>query len=655
MTSIHNLLSNAFTLILIVAALFAVMRPRINHIFFSAIALIAGFLFLSLALCSGSLPIDWQPRSFISIGPFPMNFRLDMLSGIFLALLGVVSIAISFFSPGYLGHLKDKINGGLYWAALFVFLLSMALVLISADAISFTVFWELMSLSSIALVATEHKNHQVQKAALIYMGATRITTVFLVAAFLWMHQLSHSFNFADWHFNTPSSHMAALLLLLGFCIKAGIWPFHIWLPYAHPAAPAPVSSLMSGVMIKIALYGIIRVLVFGDLNSNIVACTALFLGTVSAFWGVLFALVQHDLKRLLAYSSVENVGLILMGISISMLARINGATEIAALGLAAALFHSVNHGLFKSLLFLGAGCVDSSAHTKNMGSLGGLAKNMPWTMACFLAGSAAICALPPLNGFASKWLIYQSFFQSAWQAETLVGRGVSLAILSILGIVGGLALACFCKAFAITFLGNPRSKAAEDAKEASAGMIAAQVLLAVSCLIAGISVPAALRLIKPTCDLAVHQSTMVQTAFNLPTIWIAVALLSFVGIIYAVLLNRSKVNKYITWECGFGELTPRCQVAPDSFAQPLAWIFSPILRYKLAFEISGKDRRHFPEQIKVEARVVSILENQVYRPALGLIGLAARGLQKLQAGSIHLYLLYLCVSLLLLLVLGTRL
>jgi hydrogenase-4 component B len=655
MNSIHSFLSNAFGLILLLSALFALLRPKISNRLCSSITLIAGALFLSLALCAGILPISWQPPASISIGPFPIHFSLDMLSAIFLGLLGVVSIAISLFSPGYLEHLKEKINAGQYWAALFVFLLSMAFVLISADAISFIVFWELMSLSSMALVATEHKNHQVQKAAMIYMGATRITTVFLVAGFLWMHHLSHSWQFADWHFQTPSTYMAAFLILLGFCIKAGIWPFHIWLPYAHPAAPAPVSALMSGVMIKVALYGVIRLLVFGDLNSIAVACVALFLGTVSAFWGVLFALVQHDLKRLLAYSSVENVGLILMGISISLLARTHGAIEIAALGLAAALFHCINHGLFKSLLFMGAGCVDASAHTKNLGSLGGLAKNMPWTMACFLIGSAAICALPPFNGFGSKWLIYQSFFQSAWQAQTLVGRGVALTILCILGIVGGLALASFCKAFAITFLGNARSKAAEEAKEASPGMLTAQMLLAGACAVVGVSVPYVLRFLKPTCDAAVHQTSTVQAAFTIPTAWIAVALLSFIGIVYSAVLNRSKLNKYITWECGFGELTPRCQVAPDSFAQPLAWIFSPILRYKLAFEISGKDRRHFPEKIKVEANVVSILENQVYRPALGLVGLAARWVAKLQAGSIHLYLLYLCLSLVLLLVLGTRL
>jgi hydrogenase-4 component B len=597
----------------------------------------------------------WQTQRLLSLGFLPITFHLDTLSAVFLALLGAVCVAIALFSPGYLTHLNGRIHAGQYWAAFFLFLLSMALVVLSGDAVTFIVFWELMSLSSVALVAAEHTQHQVQRATLIYLGATRIATAFLASGFIWMHTLTHSWKFTEWHFDGAAQNPAALLILIGFCIKAGIWPFHIWLPYAHPAAPTPVSSLMSGVMIKIALYGVIRVLVLGDLNCLPLAYLTLLLGTISAFWGVLFALVQHDLKRLLAYHSVENVGLILMGIAITLLSRSAALPEIGAISLAAAVFHCVNHGLFKSLLFLGAGSVDAAAHTRNLVHLGGLGRKMPWTMACFLIGSAAICALPPLNGFASKWLIYQSLFQNVWQSHSLLDRGISLAIMCVLGVVGGLALACFSKALAVTFLGNPRSRSAVDAHEGSVGMIVAQLLLAICCFALGVSVPKILGLLKPICDLALHQPTNIQSAFTIPQAGIAVALFTLICITYAIFLNRSLTRRYITWECGFGKLSSRCQVTPDSFAQPVARIFNPILGYKLAIEITGKDRRHFPEHIKVEPQMVSILENRIYLPALALVSSLARGLAKIQAGSIHLYLIYLCFTLVLLLLVGIRL
>jgi hydrogenase-4 component B len=621
----------------------------------SAAVLIAASCLIGVAVSFNSVTVEWQTSRLFSIGFFPITFHLDTLSSVFLGLLGVVSVPIAFFSPGYLNHLSGRIHFGQYWAAFFLFVLSMALVVMSGDAVTFIVFWELMSLSSVALVAAEHTQHKVRRAALIYLGATRIATAFLASGFIWMYFLTHSWKFTDWHFDVSTHYPAAFLILIGFCIKAGIWPFHIWLPYAHPAAPTPVSALMSGVMIKIALYGIMRILILGDLNCLPLAYLTLVLGTVSAFWGVIFALVQHDLKKLLAYSSVENVGLILMGIAIALLSKSAGLFEIAALGLAASLFHCVNHGIFKVLLFLGTGSVDVSAHTRNMAQLGGLGRKMPWTMACFLIGSAAICSLPPVNGFASKWLIYRSLFQSVWQTHSLLDRGVSLVIICILGVVGGLALACFSKAVAVVFLGNPRSKLVGDVCEGSFGMIAAQVFLATSCLALGLVVPQVLTVMKPICDLALHQSTSIQSAFEIPQVGIAITLFTLILITYTIFLSRSRKRQYITWECGFGKLSSRCQVAPGSFAQPIAWIFSPILRYKLATEITGKDRRHFPEQITVAPLVVANIETDIYAPPLALVDGLARSLAKMQAGSIHLYLIYLCVTLILLLLLGTRL
>jgi hydrogenase-4 component B len=646
-------ISFGMVVILLLAAFVALFQTKISSNLYSLLLLVFSLWLIAMTCCSGN-PIEWHTHRWLAVGNLPITMRLDLLSGLFLGLLGMVGIAVSMFSPGYLNHLQSKINLGQYWCALLIFVLSMALVLLAADAVSFMVFWELMSLSSVALVASDHRQKSVQKAALIYLGATRVATAFLALGFICLHASSGSWMFADWHSRSTTQLLPAALVLLGFCIKAGVWPFHIWLPYAHPAAPSTVSSLMSGVMVKIALYGIIRVLVLGDLESPYLAYAVLVAGAVSAFWGVLFALIQNDLKRLLAYSTVENVGLIMVGIGVCLLSRCAGLTEIGAIGLGAALFHSFGHGLFKALLFLGAGAVDAATHTLKLPQLGGLARSMPVTGASFLLGSAAVCSLPPLNGFAGKWFLYQSMMRTVWESGSLVDRGIALFVIGVLGIVGGLALACFTKAFGITFLGNPRSQSAGQAHEASRGMLGAQIFLALSCVALGLLVPKALSFIEPVADQAMHCATNLHHAFVIPEGLIAITLCILVGLIYTVALRHQHVRRYITWECGFGALSAKTQASSDSFAQPVARIFSPLLRYQVSFEIKGKDRRHFPEQIKVKANMLSLLEYKIYRPALALIDQFARAIAKLQAGSIHLYLVYLCCTLVVLLLLGTR-
>lgn len=645
-----------FTLLCLLITLIALPTARIiGDKPLSASLLVASGVLLCLSITTWSGNTEWElPRPF-TLGVFPVTFRADALSSIFLALMAVIGVAISLFSPGYLSHLQSRIHAGQYWSALFLFLFSMATVILSADAITFVVAWELMSLSSLALVASEHKQHSVQEASFIYLGATRIATALIAGGFLWMHALTNTWNFAEWRFAVPSHHYAALLIFLGFCIKAGIWPFHIWLPYAHPAAPSPVSALMSGVMIKIAIYGMVRILVCGDLNCTWLAMAALVMGAVSAFWGVLFALVQHDLKRLLAYSSVENVGLILMGIAVVFLCKASQQpTEIAALALIAALFHCINHGIFKSLLFLGAGAIDARTHTRSLEQLGGLARRMPWTMLCFLTGSAAICALPPTNGFASKWFLYQSLLQVCWDSRSLLERGFCLASIGVLAIVGGLAVACFVKAIGVSFLGNPRSAPANHAQEGDWAMVASQLLLASLSLILGLCVPTMLGVLSPACQSATAHMAA-GDLFPIPMTTMAAALAALAATIYIAFLRSSNTRRYITWECGFGDLSPRTQVAAESFAQPIARIFSPLLRYKLNTEIAGKDRKHFPEHIKVEPHMVSLLEATLYRPAVRLVNYSARALAKIQSGSIHLYLLYICVTLIILLLAGTQL
>lgn len=637
-------------------------RQQVSHKLFSALTGTIAIIALSVLVYLRHIEGSFQSAPPILLGVYPLSFRADGLSCLFLGLLSVLLLTVSLFSPGYLKHFQDRIHNGQYWATFLLFILSMFGVVLSADAITFLVLWEVMSLSSAGLVASDHSHHKVQKSTLIYLGATRIATALLSIGFLSMHSISGSWQFADWSFSQPSTYLPALLLLLAFCIKAGIWPFHIWLPYAHPAAPATVSALMSGFMIKIAMYCIIRILVCGGLNSVELANLALFLGSISAFWGVLFALVQNDLKRLLAYSSIENSGLILISIALCLKTRGAGLLSIAELSLLAAIFHCLNHGLFKSLLFLSAGSVDAQAHSRDLRKLGGLARLTPWTATCFILGSFAICSLPPLNGFASKWLLYQAVFKTACQTGLYLERGISLAILVLLSIVGGLAIATFAKASGVAFLGIPRSKPTANAKEASPGMLTAQGILASLSIAFGAFAPQVLALIAKyvanTPGIPVSQSyslSLARATFPLPLGIVTLSLGVTSAVIYLLFMKPSAVRKYNTWDCGFGPLSARSQVTSDSFAQPVARIFRPILRYQTEVTISGQDRRHFPQRIKVDTKMVSLLETRLYLPVLALIGSSSRYLARLQAGSIHLYLLYLCATLVILLLVGTRL
>ncbi|MBA3995032.1 MAG: hypothetical protein C0469_16055 [Cyanobacteria bacterium DS2.3.42] len=594
------------------------------------------------------------PAPFL-LGVFPMSFRLDGLSRLFVGLLSLILFSAGLFSTGYLKHLEGRISSGLYWTTFLLFSLSMFGVVLSGDAITFIVMWEIMSLSSAALVGSDHSHHLVQKSALIYLSATRIASGLLCGGFLWMHSLCGSWSFVDWNFGTAQAIFPALLILIGFCIKAGIWPFHIWLPYAYPAAPATVSAVMSGFMSKISIYGLIRILVQGGLYAPEIINLAFFLGAISAFWGVLFALVQNDLKRLLAYSSIENIGLILLALAIALKARAANLPIVADIAMTAAVFHCLNHGLVKSLLFLCAGAVDSQAHTRDLHKLGGLAKKMPWTMACFFLGSFSMCSIPPLNGFASKWLIYQSLFQSAMLNVSYIERGIALATICLLSAVGALAIATFVKAMGVGFLGTSRSTMAEHAQEASAGMRASQSLLVVMCAGLGVFASSAVKFISQLSLLSRDSAASTAVDFPLSIPLLTGLLVVTCLIVYLLFLESSKVRIFKTWDCGFGALSTKTQASSDSFAQPLARIFRPFLRYETNSTIKGRDRRHFPEEITVEVKIVSILESRIYLPSLAVISLGAKGLAKLQAGSIHLYLIYVCSTLVILLLVGTAL
>jgi hydrogenase-4 component B len=588
------------------------------------------------------------------IGPYAIEIVMDRLSGVFLILLGTVTCCCGLFSTDYLRHIDDKINGRLYWSALFLFVGAMSAVLCAGEAVSFLIAWEVMALSSAALVVSEYRQHKAQRAAMIYLVATRIATALLCTGFLIMYSHTGRWEFSAWQFNTQSTWAAASLIMTGLCIKAGMWPFHIWLPYAHPEAPSPVSALMSGVMVKVAVYAAVRLFLIGNLNCQPLFYVLFVLATISAFWGVLFAISQSELKRLLAYSTVENVGLILLSLSLCLWAKNTHYPLVSELAFTALILHCVGHGFFKSLLFLCAGSVDYAAHTRELPHLGGLAKNMPVTTAGFILGSAAICALPPLNGFVSKWFLYQALFNSAMTMHSLVDRGLCLAAISILGCVGALAIACFAKATGVAFLGKGRTRAAANAKEAPPLMVAAQLILAAGCVAMGLAATSVVSLLRPVLSPGQQFPPSLALLHTVPLLPIGIGISVLTLLILVVVLAKAP-RLYKTWDCGFGSISPKAQVAADSFAQPITRIFTPVFRYSLAIDITGKDKRHFPEKIHVEPSMVSLLETKIYGPVGHSIDMLSIWLARLQAGSIHLYLMYVCISLIVLVLLGTQL
>lgn len=613
-------------------------------------------ILLIAAVFGGNQVITAPAPWFLAIASF--QFIVDPLSRWFLGIIGAVGIAAAIFSPGYLHHLRKRVGLGFVWSALALLMISMSLVVISANALVFLVAWELMALSSFALVASNHEQRSVQHAALVYLGATRTGTAFLMAGFLWTHYLTGSWDFSTWHLSGGSALGPALLIFVGLAVKAGCWPFHLWLPIAHPAAPAPVSAVMSGVMIKTAIYAMVRFLVMDHFDCPVLGPIVLILGAISAFWGVLFALLQHDLKRLLAYHSVENIGIILMGLGLSMIGNHLHLLLLAQLGLAAALFHTLNHALFKSLLFLGAGVVDARAHTRDIEHLGGLIHKMPWTAGSFIIGSAAICALPPLNGFASEWLLYKGFFGLAQHGMGVGGRLCGLLLMGWLALIGALALACFVKAVGVVFLGLPRSEQAERAREGTRGMIIAQVFLSIICAGLGIAASFVLIPLGRVVESVQGNPSVLEKAWTLPIPMLVIALVFTLGalIIWMSILSRSKpARRFITWECGFGDLGPRMQYTASSFVQPIARMFRAVNHYAVQVDVHGPGRKDFPDAVSVESDYEPYLQTRVYTPALKLIqNTAGTFLARLQAGSIHQYLFYMMIALGLLLFLGYR-
>jgi formate hydrogenlyase subunit 3/multisubunit Na+/H+ antiporter MnhD subunit len=580
--------------------------------------------------------------------------KLDPLSAFFLLPIFVLSGLAAISGREFMMAYRDEKWLGLSWFFFNVLIVSMAFVCLAHNAILFLISWEVMALSSFFLVAFEYEKKEARKASWIYMVASYLGTACLLPMFLILGGSTGSLDFDVFtkSLSSGAANVCFVLALVGFGTKAGIMPFHVWLPVAHPAAPSPVSAIMSGVMIKTGIYGLIRTLTFLGMPPLWWGYLLLVIGIVSGVLGVLFALAQHDLKRLLAYHSVENIGIIIIGLGVGMIGWSAGMPAVAALGFAGSLLHVINHALFKGLLFLGAGSVFHSTHNLEIDHLGGLIKKMPYTGLFFLIGAVAISGLPPLNGFVSEFVIYIASFSGA----TSMSPYSSLALIGAiagLALIGGLAAACFTKAFGIVFLGEPRSKDAENAHESSTWMTIPMMILAAACIAIGLLGAAVIQVISPVIAVVLGNphTGEIRIAANYllyvtagSTVFI-VCLVAIAGL-RAILISRHPVGKSVTWDCGYAAPTARMQYTASSFAQPVIDLFQFFLRTKKNITISDS---YFPEAANFETHTLDTSREGIYKPLYNVIGRFFQRMQVVQEGRIHIYVLYIVFTLLILL------
>jgi hydrogenase-4 component B len=516
------------------------------------------------------------------------HFRVDALSAFFLVVANLGAAAASLYGIGYGRHESAPLRVLPFFPA---YLAGMNLVVLADDAFSFLIAWEFMSLSSWALVMANHRAPENARAGFIYLVMASFGTLALLLAFGLLAGAGGDYAFAAMRANHPGqlvSLSVLLLALLGAGSKAGLVPLHVWLPLAHPAAPSHVSALMSGVMTKIAVYAVIR-FVFDLLGPSTpgMSMAVLAIGGISAAVGVLYALLQQDLKRLLAYSTVENIGIIFVGIGLAMAFRASDMNWAAALALTAALYHILNHSVFKSLLFFSAGAVLNATGERNMDRLGGLIHRMPKTAIAFLVGCAAIAALPPLNGFVSEWLTFQAILVSP-QISQWGPRFLIPAVGALLALSAALAAACFVKAYGITFLGRPRTPAAETAHEIDGFSLAAMFMLAALCVVLGVMPGAVVELISPVVQGLVGARVPAQSYMPWSSLVpIAESRSSYNGLIVLVFITLSGavtavfIHRFATratrrsaiWDCGYPDPASTTQYGGSSFAMPIRRVF----------------------------------------------------------------------------------
>jgi formate hydrogenlyase subunit 3/multisubunit Na+/H+ antiporter MnhD subunit len=593
--------------------------------------------------------------------PFGEFFiEMDPLSAWFLIPTLLLSALVAIYGVGYLRSWEGKRSLGPIWFFYGLLVLGMMLVLLARNAVLFLVAWEMMAVASFFLVTFEHERQSVREAGWIYFVATHLGTAFLLAFFLLLARETGSMDFDVWAkagIHTQGlANVLFLLAIIGFGTKAGFMPLHVWLPEAHPAAPSHVSALMSGVMIKMGIYGLVRALTFLGTPPLWWGWGLIAIGLSSGVLGVLFALAQHDLKRLLAYHSVENIGIIALGLGVGLLGVSTNSPVLMVLGFGGGLLHVLNHALFKGLLFLGAGAVAHATGTREIDHLGGLLKRMPWTAVTFLIGAVAISGLPPLNGFVSEFLIFLGAFKGSVSAGGPVAVPL-LALIAGLALIGGLAVACFTKAFGIVFLGEPRSEHVSQAHEPGWAMRLPMLVLALGCVAIGLLAPALVGSLQSVLESVTGRRPEIISAnlagATVPLMFASIGGLAFMLLVAMLALVRRglladrPVQESVTWGCGYLQPTTRMQYTASSFAQPLTDLFRPLLGTKKNVSLP---LGLFPAEAALKTETPDLSREEMYRPMLERGEAWLSQLRWLQHGNVQLYILYIAVTLIALLV-----
>lgn len=585
--------------------------------------------------------VAWEWRSELTVGGEPLHLLLDAIGAFFLILVSVIGGAGAVYAREYWSdraHPRSARTGRVWWSLM---VLSLGLVLVAANGLHFLISWELFTLSAYFLVTLDRQKAEARAAGWLYLGASHVAVLALFAFFALLAAGNGNWDLGPMRERTELAPLF-WLALFGFGLKAGAFPLHIWLPSAHANAPSHVSAILSGVTIKLGIYGLVRFSGWLPVRAG-AGWVVAALGVASAVLGVAFALGQHDLKRLLAYHSVENIGIILIGLGFALVAVTPGETTWGRLAFAGGLLHVWNHGLFKSLLFLGAGSVLHATGTKEMNRLGGLWRTMPWTAGLFALGAAAISGLPPLNGFVSEWLVFLGLFDASLSHTPTAWAAIPAAIL--LGMTGALALACFAKVCGVVFLGAPRTDAAVRAHESGPLMRGPMVVLAGACVVIGLA-PVLFWSVLADVTLAW------RPAWSDPTVPAPLPVLGNMHLVIAVVaslaawwlwkkVNRLGLARSFTWDCGYARPTARMQYSAGSFAATItewfAWILRPVVhevRPEAVLAGRASHGSHTPE---------TVLE-RIVEPAGSLVMLLSTTVRRRQHGRVQSYLFYLLLG-----------
>lgn len=579
-----------------------------------------------------------------------VNFQIDMLSAFFIIVICIISTLSVVYSKGYLQNYINKgknINSHIIFFPILT--ASMLSVVTCQNAMMFLICWEIMSLSSFFLVIFENEKKDVLKAGIKYLVFMHVSVIFIMLAFAILSNEAQSFDFSSFaevlNNNEYLKNIIFILFFIGFGTKAGFVPFHNWLPDAHPAAPSHVSGVMSGVMIKTGIYGILRILALSGTPTKFISYTVLIISLITAVYGVMYAITQNDIKKLLAYSSIENIGIIGTGIGIGMLGLAYSQPIIAILGFSGAVLHIINHSVFKELLFLSAGSIYTKMHTRDMEVMGGIIKTMPQTGILFLIGAVAICGLPPLNGFISEFLIYLGMFKSL-SIHNFSILLVMLFAIACLALVGTMAILCFTKAFSIMFLGMPRSEAAENIKNDNGiSMILPMAFLAVFIFLIGIFPDYAFSLILRPVSIVLGAMQFEASEF-MNMVWvIKITAVFAAGLLFAIVaasllkikLSKNRISMHETWGCGYNKPNNHMQYSASSYVSPFLSMLTPL--FKKVFDIE-KPRKLFPSSSHFNLQIEDIEEAYIINPIVKFNEWFLSKFESLQNGNIQSYIKY---------------